>query len=115
MMRAAVASVWAVIVTIGFVQLANGLQTSLLGVRAGLESFPAWTIGIIMASYYVGYSVAPLTSRRIIRHAGHSATMAVGAAVAAAVIVAHGYLVTPVAWAGLRAISGYSLSSLYVG
>jgi MFS family permease len=41
--------------------------------------------------------------------------MAVGAVVAAAVIVAHGYLVTPVAWAALRAISGFSLSSLYVG
>jgi MFS family permease len=115
MMRAAVASVWAVIVTILFVQLANGLQTSLLGVRAGLEAFPAWTIGIIMASYYVGYSGAPLTSRWIIARNGHVATMAVGAVVAAAVIVAHGYLVTPVAWAALRAISGFSLSSLYVG
>src|SRR5689334_13284518 len=115
MMRAAVASVWAVIVTIGFVQLANGLQTSLLGVRAGLEAFPAWTIGIIMASYYVGYSVAPLTSRKIIARSGHAATMAIGAAIAAVVIVAHGYFVTPVGWAGLRAISGFSLSSLYVG
>ena len=114
-MRAAVASVWAVIVTIGFVQLANGLQTSLLGVRAGMEAFPAWTIGIIMASYYAGYSVAPLTSRRIIARTGHAITMAVGAAIAAVVIVAHGYLVTPVGWAALRAISGFSLSSLYVG
>jgi MFS family permease len=115
MMRAAVASVWAVIVTILFVQLANGLQTSLLGVRAGLEAFPAWTIGIIMASYYVGYSVAPLTSRRIIARTGHVATMSVGAVLAALVIVAHGYLVTPVGWTVLRAISGFSLSSLYVG
>jgi len=114
-MRAAVASVWAVIVTIGFVQLANGLQTSLLGVRADLEAFPAWTIGIIMASYYVGYSGAPLTSRRIIARAGHAATMAVGAALAAIAIVAHGYLVTPIGWAVLRAISGFSLSNLYVG
>lgn len=114
-MRAAVASVWAVIVTIGFVQLANGLQTSLLGVRAGMEAFPAWTIGVIMACYYVGYSIAPLTSRRIIGRIGHVLTMSIGAVLAAAMIVAHAYLVTPVGWALLRAISGFSLSSLYVG
>jgi len=114
-MRAAVASVWAVIVTIGFVQLANGLQTSLLGVRAGMELFPAWTIGLIMASYYVGYTAAPLASSRIIGRIGHVRTMTVGALIAALMISAAAYLVTPVAWAALRAISGFALSSLYVG
>ena len=114
-MRAVVASVWAVIVTIAFVQLANGLQTSLLGVRAGIELFPAWTIGLIMASYYLGYSAAPLTSRRIIGRIGHVRTMTGGAVLAALVIVAHAYLVTPVGWTVLRAVSGFSLSSLYVG
>ena len=77
-MRAAVISVWAVIVTIFFVQTANGLQTSLLSVRAGMESFPAWTIGIVMASYYVGYSAAPLASRAVIGRAGHVNTMWIG-------------------------------------
>lgn len=114
-MRAAVASVWAVIVTIGFVQLANGLQTSLLGVRAGMEAFPPWTIGLIMASYYVGYSAAPLTSSRIIGRVGHVAAMSVGAVLAAVMIVAHAYFVTPAGWVLLRAVSGFSLSSLYVG
>lgn len=114
-MRAAVASVWAVIVTIGFVQLANGLQTSLLGVRAGIEAFPAWTIGLIMACYYLGYSAAPLTSSKIIGRIGHVRTMTIGAVLAAIVIVAHAFLVVPVGWAVLRAISGFSLSSLYVG
>ncbi|MBI3675014.1 MAG: MFS transporter [Proteobacteria bacterium] len=114
-MRAAVASVWAVILTIAFVQLANGLQTSLLGVRAGIENFPPWTIGLVMASYYVGYSIAPLASRQIIGRAGHVNTMAVGTLFAAIVIVAHAYLVAPLAWAALRAVSGFALSSLYVG
>jgi MFS family permease len=114
-MRAAVASVWAVIVTIGFVQVANGLQTSVLGVRSGIEAFPPWTFGIVMASYYVGYSAAPLTSRRIIGRFGHVRTMTVGALVAAMMIAAAGYLVTPLAWGLLRALSGFALSSLYVG
>ncbi|HEX4302476.1 MAG TPA: MFS transporter [Rhizomicrobium sp.] len=114
-MRRAVASVWAVIATIFFVQTANGLQTSLLSVRAGIESFPAWAIGIVMASYYVGYSAAPLASRAIIGRAGHVVTMAIGIACAALVIAAHAFLVTPVAWAVLRVVSGFALSSAYVG
>lgn len=113
-MRAAVASVWAVIATIFFVQIANGLQTSLLSVRAGMESFPAWTIGIVMASYYVGYSAAPLTSRAIIGRAGHVATMGIGILCAALVIAAHAFLVTPVAWSVFRLVSGFVLSSGYV-
>lgn len=114
-MRAAVAAVWAVIVTIFFVQTANGWQTSLLSVRSVMEDFPAWTIGIVMASYYVGYSSASLASRFVIGRLGHVDTMWLGAFVAALVIVAHAFLVTPLSWAVLRLISGFALSSLYVG
>jgi len=114
-MRAAVASVSAVIVCIFFIQIGNGLQTSLLGVRAGIEAFPAITIGVVMASYYVGYTIAPLTSHAIIGRAGHVNTMWIGAIGAALAISAHAFLVTPVAWAILRLLSGFALSSLYVG
>jgi MFS family permease len=113
-MRAAVRSVLAVIIAIFFVQAANALQTSLLSVRAGLEAFPAWTIGIVMASYYVGYSLAPLTSHAIVGRLGHVRTMVLGALLAAGAIAIHPLIVTPVAWAVLRAISGFVLSSLYI-
>ncbi|HXC57295.1 MAG TPA: MFS transporter [Rhizomicrobium sp.] len=114
-MRRAVASVWAVILTAFFVQTANGLQTSLLSVRAGLEAFHPVTIGIVMASYYVGYSAAPLASRAVIGRLGHVNTMGIGALCAAAVIAAHAFVVTPVAWAVFRMVSGFALSSLYIG
>ena len=113
-MRAAVVSVSAVIIAIFFIQTANGLQTSLLSVRSVLEAFPAWTIGIIMASYYVGYSAAPLTSRFMIGRAGHVNVMFVGVIVAGAVIAVHALLVTPLSWAALRLVSGFALSSAYV-
>jgi MFS family permease len=114
-MRAAVAAVSAVIVTIFFIQAANGWQTSLLGVRSVIENFSALTIGIVMASYYVGYSSASLASRFVIGRLGHVDTMWIGAAVAAIVIVAHAFLVTPWSWAILRFVSGFALSSLYIG
>ena len=113
-MRAALAAVWAVILSGGIVQMANGLQTELLGVRAGQEAFPPWTIGVLMAGYYVGYSAAPLLIRTIIRRLGHVRTIAIGLALAACMILLHGIFVTPVVWTLLRIVSGLALASTYV-
>lgn len=113
-MRTALARVWTVFVTIFFVQLANALQTDLLSVRADLEAFGPGVIGVVMAAYYVGYSVAPLTGRFLIARLGHTATIALMSVSAAAVIVAPAYAISPLAWAGFRAISGFALSTLYV-
>ena len=113
-MRAAFLSVWAVILSVAFVQAANGLQTDLIGIRADLASFPAWTIGLMMATYYVGYAVVPQTGRYVIGRIGHVRTIAVCATAAAAVIVTHPFLVTPVVWTGLRLVSGFVLSLVYV-
>jgi MFS family permease len=113
-MRVALAAVWAVILSSGIVQMANGLQTELLGVRAGQEAFSPWSIGVLMAGYYVGYSAAPLLIRTIIRHLGHVRTIAIGLAVAAAMIVLHGIFVSPIAWTILRLVSGFALASNYV-
>ena len=113
-MRVALRSVWAVILTGGLVQLANGLQTDLLGVRAGIEQFSPFAIGLIMAGYYVGYSAGPLVSPFVIRALGHVRTIWFAVIVAAASIALHGYLVSPSAWALLRVISGLAISVNFV-
>ena len=96
------------------VQTANGLQTDLIGIRADLAVFPAWTIGLMMSTYFVGYAAVPLTGRLVIGRIGHVRTIAVCATVAAAVIVTHPFLVTPPVWTGLRFVSGFALSLVYV-
>ncbi|HTQ15007.1 MAG TPA: MFS transporter [Rhizomicrobium sp.] len=113
-MRNALAAVWAVILATGIVQAANGLQTDLLGLRAGLEAFPPWSIGVIMAGYYAGYSSGPILCPPIIRRIGHVNTVAAGLFVAAGVIVLHGLVVAPAAWTLLRAVAGVALSCVYV-
>jgi MFS family permease len=113
-MRAALSAVWAIIFSGGIIQMANGLQTELLGVRAGEEAFSPWSIGVLMAGYYVGYSAAPLLIRTIIRRLGHVRTIAIGLTLAAAMIVLHGLFVNPIAWTLLRVVSGFALASNYV-
>ncbi|HEY2071754.1 MAG TPA: MFS transporter [Rhizomicrobium sp.] len=113
-MRAALVAVWAVILTTGIVQAANGLQTDLLGVRAGLDEFSPFAISIVMAGYYVGYSAGPLLCPLFIRRFGHVATIVVGLLIAASVITLHGVFVSPAAWTALRAVAGVALACVYI-
>ncbi|HVP83144.1 MAG TPA: MFS transporter [Rhizomicrobium sp.] len=114
-MRTALKSVWLVIATAGIIQTANALQTDLLGVRAGLEAFPAWALGVIMACYYIGYSAGPLASHSIVARFGHVVTIIVFTLVAGLVIYTHGVEVTVVAWSVLRIASGFALAIVFVG
>ncbi|MGN6514856.1 MAG: MFS transporter [Rhizomicrobium sp.] len=113
-MRVALRAVWAVILTGGLVQLGNGLQTDLLGVRAGIEKFSPFAIGLIMAGYYVGYSAGPLVSPFVIRRLGHVRTIWIAMIVAASSIALHGIFVSPPAWTLLRVVSGLALSVNFV-
>ena len=45
---------WAILLGIGFMMLANGLQGTLLGVRASIEGFSTFTTGIMMTGYFIG-------------------------------------------------------------
>lgn len=114
-MKSALQSTWLVILAAGLVQTANGLETDILGVRAGLEGFSAFALGIIMASYYVGYSTGPLASHAVVARAGHARSIVVFTLVAALAIVLHGLEVTVVAWAVLRLISGFALAIVFIG
>jgi len=111
--RIALKAVWVVIATTGVVQIANALQTDLLSVRAGIEHFPAWTIGLVMSSYYVGYSVGPLVGRTVVSRLGHVVTLMVTTACAAVAIATHAFLISPLAWALLRVASGLALALFY--
>ena len=113
-MRAAFFSIWAVILSVAFMQTANGLQTDLIGVRAGLEAFPDWTIGLLMAGYYVGYSSAPFAGHFVVGRLGHVRAIMACVLIAGAVIVAHALVVTPLAWAAFRFVSGFALALVYV-
>jgi hypothetical protein len=49
-MVAAVASSWALLLGMAMLMIGNGLQGSLLGVRASLEGFPTAVTGMLMSA-----------------------------------------------------------------
>ena len=51
----ALLAVWALFVGLGVMLAGHGLQSTLVGLRATLETFPGATVGVIMTAFYVGY------------------------------------------------------------
>ena len=112
-MRSAVAAVWAVILVAFFVQAANGLQTDLIGLKAA-SAFSNVAIGLMLASYYAGFALAPLAGRAVIGRIGHVASVTITMVLAGAVILVMPLFVDAPAWSLFRAISGFVMSLAYV-
>jgi Sugar phosphate permease len=112
-LRSAVAAVWAVILVAFFVQAGNGLQTDLIGLKAA-SVFSTGVIGLMLASYYAGFSLAPLIGRAVIGRIGHVTAVVVTMVAAGAVILVMPLFVDAVAWSVFRVISGFTMSLTYV-
>jgi MFS family permease len=113
-MLAAVKSAWALFVGLGMLMLGNGLQNSLLGIRAGQEAFSTEATGLVMASYYVGLLVGALVTPKVVGKVGHVRVFAALASTASTAALLHAVFVDPWLWGGMRMISGFCYAGLYI-
>jgi MFS family permease len=113
-MKDALTATSSLLLGMGFLMLGAGLQGTLIGVRATLESFPTVVIGAVMASYYVGYLAGSLAAPRLVLRVGHIRVFAALTSLASASILLQGVLVDPLTWGALRAISGWCFAGIYV-
>ena len=112
-LRSTIAAVWGVVLCAFFIQTGNGLQSDLIGIKAD-SLFASTIIGLMFASYYVGFSLAPFAGRAVIRRVGHVAAVSVAMAAAAVVILVMPLLVSAPAWTAFRFVSGFCLSFSYI-
>ena len=54
-LRQVFAAILPLLISLGILVLGNGLFSTLLAVRMGIEEFPVDRIGLIMAAYSVGF------------------------------------------------------------
>jgi MFS family permease len=94
--------------------LGDGLQGTLLAVRATREGFTNLTTGLVMSSFYVGYLGGTLWVPKIVKKVGHIRVFAALAAVASACILVHAAFPNPVVWIILRLMSGFCFSGVYI-
>jgi len=113
-MQQALIKTWPVFFGLGMIMIGNGLQGTLLGVRASIEEFSMFMTGFIMSSYYVGFFIGSLKIPEYVRNVGHIRVFAALASLASITILIHGIKVDPVTWAIVRAVSGAAFAGLFI-
>ncbi len=113
-MFTAIASVWALLVSIALLMAGSGLQGSLLGIRAAEDGFSSLMTGVVMSSYFAGFLLGFAVVPRLVKRVGHIRVLGVLASVASAVALIHSVFVDPLVWTGLRAVTGFCYIGLFI-
>lgn len=105
-------SIFSLLLSYGFLLLANGLFNSLLGLRAKLEGITTSWLGFIMASYFLGLLLGGLFAGRIVARVGHIRAFAVFASIMSTTALLHPLFLEVSHWMLLRLISGFCMAGL---
>ena len=105
---------WALLFGVGFMMLGNGLQGTLLGLRATLEGFPTFVTGIVMSGYFVGIFLGSVLAPRLVQRVGHIRVFAALASLASISVLVHGIHVSAVSWTMMRLVTGLCYAGLFV-
>ena len=107
-------AVWPLLFGIFILTISNGLQGTLLGLRASSEGFPVAITGIIMAMYYAGFLIGCQYVPKMIASVGHIRVFAALASMASTTILLHGLFVDPWLWIPIRLLTGFCFSGLFI-
>jgi len=110
----AISSVAALLFGTAILLTGQGLQGTLLPVRATLESFSTLSIGVMGTTYFLGFTYGCWKGSLLIRGVGHARVFAAMTAIASATPLLHGLLVDPWIWSVLRFVSGFCFAVLYI-
>lgn len=113
-MQKTLASSWPLFFGLAMIMIGNGLQGTLLGVRANIEGFSTMSIGVIMSMYYVGYLLGSLFVPKLIQGVGHIRVFAALASLASTTVLFHGIFSDPIIWGIVRVFTGFAYAGLYI-
>lgn len=108
----AVSALSALLLAAAILYSGNGLQFTLISVRANIEGFSTPLIGAIMSAYYAGFILGCRITPGFIKSVGHIRTFVALASIASAAALAHALIVNVALWAVFRAISGVCFAGL---
>lgn len=114
MMTRTIAPIAALLISVALLLMGNGLQGTLLPVRASIESFSSLDIGVMGSAYFVGFALGCYFGTHLVRRAGHIRTFTAMVAIASSAVLAHAIIVSPVLWWCLRALTGLCFAVLYL-
>lgn len=101
-----------VLLSAGILLAGNGLQVTLVAVRANIEGFPAALIGLLGTAYFIGFIGGCFLTAELIRRAGHIRVFGALVALAAVSTLAMVVWIDPAVWTAARAIAGFCFAGL---
>jgi len=107
-------SAWPLFFGIALMMVANGLQGTLLGVRASAEGFNTTIIGLIMSLYYLGFLAGSYMVPKLVAKVGHIRVFAALASLASTTVLFHGIFTNEWIWALIRVFTGFSYAGLFI-
>jgi MFS family permease len=108
------AAIGTLIVATSIIQLANGFFGTFISLRVTLEGFTATMAGLVLSSYFAGFTVGAVRCGSIIERIGHIRAYAAFGGLVAAATAAMPFLVGPLPWMVLRAIVGFGCAGLFI-
>ncbi len=108
------AAAWALFTGIGLMMIGNGLQSSLVGIRAEQADFGTNTIGLVMSGYFIGILVGSRAATKALRSVGHIRVFAALASMASTATLVYLLTISPLAWGLMRFATGFCMAGLYV-
>ena len=105
-------TVVSLLLSYGLLLLANGLFSTLLGVRTQVEGFSATLVGFIVAAYFSGLLLGGLFASRVVTRVGHIRSFAAFASLMSVSALLFPIFVTPGAWMFLRMLGGFCMAGM---
>jgi len=109
-----VSSCWALFLGLALIMLGNGLQGSLLGIRASMEGFSISVTGLVMSGYFIGLIAGATIVPKIVSRVGHIRSFGALASLASTSILVHIVFVDPWVWLSMRIATGFAFAGLYI-
>jgi MFS family permease len=110
----ALAPVSALLLSVSILLMGNGLQGTLIPVRANMEAFSSLSLGLLGTAYFLGFTLGCMHGPLLVRRSGHIRSYLAMTAVASAVSLLHVMYVDAFVWWVLRALTGYCFAVLYI-
>lgn len=110
----AVKAAWALFFGLGLIMLGNGLQHSLVALRAQVEMFGNTVTGFVMAGYFVGFLIGSWLVPKLVGRVGHVRVFGALASLASLAILMHPVIVDPGVWFAMRVLTGICYAGLYI-
>lgn len=99
---------------LAFLLMGNGLQGTLLSIRADIEGFNTLITGLILSSYFAGSIAGALIIPHYIQSIGHIRVFATAASAVSAFAVLHFISIHEWSWLLFRFLTGFCLAGLYI-